>query len=635
MIQIELKTISFSKIDTHIFNALKFFLAVCLAEPLLASASFIFPYTTPKILAFRALVEIAAMLYFYLALKYPELRPRRTFLFWAALTFLFICLIAAVWGADFYTSFWGNLERGMGVWSLAHFVAWFLILTAVFKEPKEWRRLIELSVGVSIIVAATALIQRFGGSGELLPATDRVYGLLGNAGVLGSYLVFNIFLAGYLFFKSVGWKKWLLAGGVLFLVLNLFLTGTRGAWLGLIVGSITGFLLLFFYGAKSVKKYSAIFLITVFILAGALFLLRDTSFVQNNSALSRLTNLSFADTTLQSRLILWQGSWRAWQERPILGWGPENFEVAINKYLSPRLADYEVYGTDRAHNFIFDYGVTVGWLGLLSYLALIGVAGRSLWLKRADDFVFSAIFISILAGYLVQNLFIFDSFVSFLMLFFTLALVDNSETSLVRLPGSSARQNRLRGRDKIFLCLSALVIVAFLYFFNLKPLLAAYRASQAMSLSLDKTAQAAPLLSDALNLNTFASPEIAYQIAIDYINRIGQSPNLAQDDNFYQIASDGLSKIIERSPGRARNYIALAWLDLYFSGSNSQRINDAVDLGVKARDLNPTRKDAYLVLVAAYSLSSQPEKAQSIISQALGIDGKMGEAVAKYYNQLK
>ncbi|MFH0873452.1 MAG: O-antigen ligase family protein, partial [Candidatus Komeilibacteria bacterium] len=485
--------------------------------PLLAWSGVIFPYTTPKALAFRVLVEIAAVFYFYLALRHPQrffwslfschcepsvagrsnpagsgnssglLRRTSTSSGLLATTavvlfFLLVNFLSALFGTDFYASFWGNLERGMGVWSLVHFVAWFLMLLAVFRERKDWQRLIKLSVAVSVLVAITALIQRFGGFGELLPTTDRIYGVIGNAGILAGYLIFNIFLAGYLFFESIGWKKWFFAISGCLLAIGLLLTGTRGAYLGLMSGIIVLCAFLFFTplfkggmgGFKELKKWPIICLVIIFVFIVSLFLFRDSNLVKNNAVLARLTSFSFSDATIQSRLILWQDSWRAWQTRPLLGFGPENFESAISKYLSPRLASFEAYGTDRSHNLIFDYGVAIGWLGLLSYLMMIGAAGWSLilfvipapqqrgelqressiytslsvkgggegfssepgfWvspsLETTDEqskpgmtekekpvFPFSVIFISLLVAYLVQNFFIFDSFVSYLMLFF-------------------------------------------------------------------------------------------------------------------------------------------------------------------------------------------------------------------------
>lgn len=165
--------------------------------------------------------------------------------------------------------------------------------------------------------------------------------------------------------------------------------------------------------------------------------------------------------------------------------------------------------------------------------------------------------------------------------------------------------------------------------------MAANYAHQILSLPPAKAAPAGPLLKGALVLDTFASPEVAYQASLDYIDKINQNPVLAKNEEFYNIASIELARIISRSPNQPGNYLALAWLDLYFSGAVPQRMSDAIDLGNKAKELSPNKKDAYLILAAAYALSGQNDEAQKIISQAEKIDGKMGEEVKKYWESLK
>ncbi|MEK7160467.1 MAG: hypothetical protein AAB724_00405, partial [Patescibacteria group bacterium] len=261
--------------------------------------------------------------------------------------------------------------------------------------------------------------------------------------------------------------------------------------------------------------------------------------------------------------------------------------------------------------------------------------------QRTGDFLFFAVFTSLLAAYLVQNFFIFDSFVSYLMLFFVLALINNACHPDPAVAGEGSSRNtklsfhHLNLFVSCILCLVSGFLFIAIYFFNLKPLLAANYANQILSLPASSAAQAGPLLKDALALNTFASPEVAYQATLDYIDKISQNPALAQNKEFYNVAASELLKIIERSPNRARNYIALAWLDLYFSGQNPPRIIEAINLGDRIKDLSPNKKDAYLILVAGYSLSSQPQKALEIVSQAERIDGKMGEEVREYWEKLK
>ena len=57
---------------------------------------------------------------------------------------------------------------------------------------------------------------------------------------------------------------------------------------------------------------------------------------------------------------------RIFKERPIFGWGPENFSIALEKHYLPQ---FEVW-YDRAHNVFFDYLTQTGILGLLSYLGI-------------------------------------------------------------------------------------------------------------------------------------------------------------------------------------------------------------------------------------------------------------------------
>ena len=65
----------------------------------------------------------------------------------------------------------------------------------------------------------------------------------------------------------------------------------------------------------------------------------------------------------------------AFKERPLLGFGPENFERALQGHFDSRLFQEEYLGEiwfDRAHNIFVDTLVTVGLAGVLAYLVLVG-----------------------------------------------------------------------------------------------------------------------------------------------------------------------------------------------------------------------------------------------------------------------
>ncbi|MBU1102853.1 O-antigen ligase family protein, partial [Patescibacteria group bacterium] len=566
---------------------------------------------------------------------------------------------------------------------------------------REWRNLLKISVAVSSAVALLAIAQKFVSLGSLLPQAERVYGTLGNAAFLAGYLIFNIFFAGYLALSSLRGASLSATalkdapkhssrsnyreidsssrqGGtphndrILFFVyclllivncLALLLTGTRGALLGLLAGTI--FLLLafgIFHINKSFKKYSFILLFSVLLLAGAAFIFRQNNFIQGNFFLQRLTSISLKETTAQNRLILWQSAWTSWQQFPILGWGPENFGTAINKNFDPRLAPYESW-YDRAHNFIFDYGVTLGWLGLASYLALFGVALFSLKKLLRENFYTAAFFASLLIAYLVQGLFVFDVYVTFLMLFFLLALINFYNMSLrapSRICGTGRsnpvasgintgllrprqlagprndvkRQMPLNIGKKIFLIILSILVVFSLYFFNLKPMSASSLSVRIFSLPPEDAALSTHLFEKILSLDTFASPEITYQIVLDYLSKANSAPQLTQNEEFYKLASAALTENIKRSPLQVKNYIALGWLDLYFSDRHLERINSAIEQAQRAQDLSPYKKEILLLLVAGYSVNNQPDKALEIVEQAEKINVVLGARVRQYWESL-
>jgi len=662
-----------SKTDNRILWLVKILLGLCLVTPLFVSSSLLFPYTSIKAFSFRIFVEIAAVFYFYLALKYPAFRPKKTVLTLAVLAFLLVWILSSIFGVDSYLSFWGNLERMLGVFGMLHFAVFFLMMAGIFKSEKNWLNLIKISVTISSIISLLAVIQRFASLGLTMPQQGRVFATIGNPAFLASYLIFNIFFAGYLIFNSAvqGGKnknQWIFVWSSSFLLqfIALFLTGTRGAFVGFFVGAILCLILFaLFYPAKNYRKYFLTALTLIFIFGGLIFAFRNSDFVQSNPDLNRIASVSLKDVTAQNRLILWQKAWAAWQTHPIFGWGPENYEVAINKYFDARLLPYEAW-YDRAHNFIFDYGVANGWVGLVLYLSLIAIAFfylkkisrrdiSSLQKPKEDRrknkqqsetvrnfginfriLILTVLLAGLIFAYFVQNLFVFDTFVSYLALFFVLALInfyyiastqEKSEESKIKTPS-------LNLGKKILLTGLAVIVIFSIYFLNIKPISASFLGNQILSLDSQNYNQAEPLLKNALNLKTFASDEIVYQTALDYLDKIQSAPQLTDNENFYKLVSSYLTQTIKRSPAQARNYVALAWMNLYFSSNNPERISSAIKQAEKIKTLAPIKKDAYLILVAAYSLNNEKQKAENEIAQAQKIDSGLGKQVEEYYNNL-
>ena len=134
--------------------------------------------------------------------------------------------------------------------------------------------------------------------------------------------------------------------------LGLLFSYTRGAWLGVAVG-----IPFFFY-----KKNKRIFLISIlagcFLLGGGVLLnskVRET-FLSMNRKLSVLQRVSFYHAAL-----------KAFEEKPILGYGYRNFEPNVVAIKKRHGISFEKYA-GHAHNNFLAHLASTGLVGALSFL---------------------------------------------------------------------------------------------------------------------------------------------------------------------------------------------------------------------------------------------------------------------------
>ena len=125
-----------------------------------------------------------------------------------------------------------------------------------------------------------------------------------------------------------------------------------------------------------------------------------------NVLLERATSAEWVGFTLGNRLRIWESGLRAFAERPLLGWGPENYFVASARHISPpgRRAKVQYH----AHNLAVGEAAGKGAVGLAAWLALWALTALAALraARRIDDAreralaVFAA---AALAGWFVQG----------------------------------------------------------------------------------------------------------------------------------------------------------------------------------------------------------------------------------------
>lgn len=448
---------------------------------LIVSSTLFFPYITGKNFFFRIIIEIIGAAWIGLVcINAKRYLPARTFVAVALFTLVVISFLSALFGVDFANSFWSNYERMEGVITYLHLLLLFLILAGTFRTKREWFSIFGVSIGVSVLLASYGLLE-YAGLVNTFADSSRVISTLGNPLYVAAYLTFHIFLIMFLLpFVHARWLKGLLGILFIFELVIFFLTGSRGAFLGIIGGAGMMFLFWIFTVQGSKKKF-AFGGILLFVLFVPIFfnLIGDVSFIKNNDVLSRFSNISLSDSTVQSRFTIWNMAFRAFLERPIVGWGVGNFIVPFAEYYDPRMYGNEPW-FDRTHNMPLEWLASVGLLGFLSYLILIGTIFFAIFIARKTG-IFKTrdalIFMGMLAAYLFQLLFVFDTLATYLMLILIAGFLSVvSSTSLEQWPQKRRASPTLPPMTGWRIpSIGGVFVISFLlvFFINVKPYSAA------------------------------------------------------------------------------------------------------------------------------------------------------------------
>lgn len=352
-----------------------FYLGIIFLVPIYFGAFFASanPFEFQKVVLFKILF---IFLFFFSALKfilYPgflnffKVAFKKYFL--VVFLILIFSFLSVFWSIDPRLAFWGSLTRQMGWVSYLYFFLFFIILSLNLllseNKKKSVNNLIITALISSVFVSLYAILQFWGYDfliwAEPASITKRAMSTLGQPNFLGSFLLFSLPLAVYLFIKN---KK--IVGKVLFLLLFLIqllalvFSGSRGAWLGFLGASLL--LLVLCYYKKNKKIFfsglAVITLVVVFLFLG-----------KNSVSLRFKSAFDISQGSSSVRTFIWSHSFDSFENR-LFGYGLENQKEALWPYYQSDLAINNKVNVvfDRAHNLVLDILLTVGIVGLFLWL---------------------------------------------------------------------------------------------------------------------------------------------------------------------------------------------------------------------------------------------------------------------------
>lgn len=599
-----------------------------LLTPLIISDLFFFPFVVPKTIYFLGLVQIIFAAWLFLAISFQRYRPRFNPLSVAIAFFLVILFLSSVFGVDFFRSFWSTYERMTGLLTWFHLMAFFLVISSVFQGlKKDWFKIFSVSFSVAVLVSLLSLGPRIGIDIDPSPIGGAT---IGNTSLMATYLLFNVFLALYIFVKSSGLLKIFAGFSFILISLGLLLSGGRAAILAFLGGLV---LLFFLYLAFASSKFFLRILGRV-CLVGSLIVFLALTFLlfQPNSRVQE----KFIEVATSSRLVVWEKAWQGWQERPWLGWGPESFDLVFARHFNPSLFLPEYGGEvwfDRAHNVVFDALVAFGIIGLLAYLGIFASAFYVLWRKYFRErisFWTAGIFSVILISYFIQNLVVFDMISTYLMFFLILGFI----SALIK-PGAVEKSAEPKNRWILAL---VLVFLFFSFFrFIIQPAIAAHYTAKAFlpQISFEKRIS---FFEKALEISPLPRQQIRMRlkdlviITLARTLRNDEFPEKEFPQGFeagLETAVREMEKEIKQTPMHFCSRLTLGILYsnqgiFYYEQGRDKRAQASFLLAEKtlkqAIELSPTNQLAYWVLSRVKIKQNKPDLAFQYLEKAISLE---------------
>ena len=613
--------------------------------PFLVFSDFFFPFITTKAFTWRIIIEIVFAAWVLLVLLDASYRPKRSLILYSLFIFLGIIGLADLLGVAPLKSFWSNFERMEGFITLLHLGMFFIVISSVFKEV-DWKRWWNVSLLASFLMVLYSVLQIIGLK-TINQGGVRVDGMLGNAIYLAVYMLFHIFIA--LLFMWREWKSVALRWAYGLLILSqafvLYYTATRGAILGL----LGGLFIMAVFNIRNkedrlVRKSSIAVLVGLIVLVGGFVAIKDAEFIHNSPVLSRFSSLTTEELKTQGRYFVWPIALEGVKERPLLGWGQENFNYIFNEHYRPEMYRLEPW-FDRAHNIFLDWAVAGGILGLLSYLLLYVALLYSIWrpARRPDGgrstnltHTEKSILTGLIAAYFFHNFFVFDHLISYILFFSLLAYIHSRSEMLSsahgQAPGNSRPTTFRSAPIVIALPAVSILLVLSLYFVNIKPIMANVFLIEALK-SLQtpgETVTAIQYFKKAYNTTRLGQPEITEHLAANAVAVLTSDISMEEKNAFFNFAKDALLKQAQDLSEDAR-YQLITGSFLSVTGY----LDEALAYLERASQLMPGKQIIYLEIANAFLNKGEKEKAIDVLKYVGEISPDHKEQMEEYTRQIQ
>lgn len=373
-----------------------------------------YPFASPKAFFIITLGCIMTALLATLWISDRSYIPRLPKVTWVIGAYAAWLLISSLAGASANASLWSTFSRGNGLIAFFSILILALGLVTVLQKKDIKRNFAWAVAAGGALVVALHYIGMLSGSALLSGGST-----LGNPSFAAAYLLFPIFAAVYLACTSAKRALPIVTAALIAtspLFINIFgphdgilslLGQSRAAAISLGIGAVASILLLMSFSEKRSLRLSGrgLFTLLAFAVVGITLL-----FCMPGSRIQE----TFVKAATPTRLLYGEVAREGIAERPIFGYGLENYPIVFQEFYKPVIMTQEYLQegwTDKPHNFILEVGTSAGSIGLVLYLIIYGflfVAPIVYISKGYMDAKIGAAFFGLFLAYFLQNLFLFE-----------------------------------------------------------------------------------------------------------------------------------------------------------------------------------------------------------------------------------
>ncbi|MCK5579841.1 MAG: O-antigen ligase family protein [Candidatus Omnitrophica bacterium] len=341
--------------------------------------------------------------------------PKDNFLNVPIAFFLGACLLSTVGSAFFEVSLQGFIRK-----TLEWFAIYFLVLE-VFTSDKYIRRFLCVVLLTTFLTCIDVLIQFYITGHDIFRGREvfggRATGPFKQANMLGGYLACVsplVFSALYVMRKK-SCARYFMAVFFVFALWGVFISFSRGAWVGLGAGLVFGLWI-------TKRKVAVMGIVGLLVL-----MFFSYSFLSAEMKHRFRVDPDNITATARWRVDLWKGSFKMIKDRPFFGHGLNIYMNLFQEYRTKLSGQFE-YWPSYAHNCYIQIAAETGVVGLSCFLWIIGLffkkAGERLevfWQSGEEGVVFVGLTVGLFI-FLVHSFFDTNFYSLQLVAFFWLLL---------------------------------------------------------------------------------------------------------------------------------------------------------------------------------------------------------------------